>query len=116
MAPNFDIARNQEREADSFASSVLSASPFREYLFLGQVFITLLFSWLDHVARSKDATTHPLGRERFFNIMTNNTAAAGEAADRFGFTRERLIALLPPEDAQAITMRFMQSQKGVPYL
>jgi len=108
LAANFDVARNQEREADSFASSVLSASPFREYLFLGQVFITLLISWMDHVARRKDPTSHPLGRERFFNIMTNNTTAAGEAADYFGLTRERLIALLPPEDAQAVTMRFLQ--------
>ena len=109
LASNFNVARNQEREADSFASSVLSASPFREYLFLGQVFITLLFSWMDYVARRKDPTSHPLGRERFFNIMTNNSAAAGEAADQFGLTRERLIALLPPEDAQSMTMRFMQS-------
>lgn len=109
MASNFDVARNQEREADSFASSVLSASPFREYLFLGQVFTTLLFSWIDHVARSTNPTSHPLGRERFFNVLTNNSAAAGEAADQFGLTRERLVALLPPEDAQAVTMRFLQS-------
>ena len=37
---NYDVSRNQEREADSFASSTLSTSPFREYLFLGQVFVT----------------------------------------------------------------------------
>jgi hypothetical protein len=106
---NFDVSRNQEREADSFASSVLSTSPFREYLFLGQVFVTLLFSWMDHVGRHKDPTTHPLGRERFFNVLTNNSAAADDAADQFGLTRERLIELLPPEDAQTVTMRFLQS-------
>jgi hypothetical protein len=109
LALNFDVSRNQEREADSFASSVLSSSPFREYLFLGQVFVTLLFTWLDHVARTKDPTTHPLGRERFFNVLTNNSAAAEDAADQFGLTRERLIELLPPDDAQTITMRFMGS-------
>jgi hypothetical protein len=108
MALNFDVSRNQEREADSFASSVLSTSPFREYLFLGQVFVTLLFSWMDHVARSKNPTTHPLGRERFFNVMTNNSAAAADAADQFGLTRERLVELLPPEDAQTVAMRFLQ--------
>ena len=106
---NFDVSRNQEREADSFASSVLSTSPFREYLFLGQVFVTLLFSWMDHVGRHKDPTTHPLGRERFFNVMTSNSAAAADAADQFGLTRERLVELLPPEDAQTVAMRFLQS-------
>jgi len=105
---NFDVSRNQEREADSFASSILTSSPFREYLFLGQVFITIVFSWMEHAARRTDPTTHPLGRERFFNALTNNSAAAKEAADQFGLTRERLIELLPAEDAQALNVRLLR--------
>ncbi len=105
---NFDVSRNQEREADSFASSILTSSPFREYLFLGQIFITIVFSWMEHAARRTDPTTHPLGRERFFNALTNNSAAAKEAADQFGLTRERLIELLPAEDAQALNLRLLR--------
>jgi len=105
---NFDVSRNQEREADSFASSVLSSSPFREYLFLGQIFVTIIFSWIDYASRKSDPSTHPLGRERFFNAMTSNSAAAREAASQFGLTRERLIELLPADDAQSLNLRFLQ--------
>jgi hypothetical protein len=94
---NYDVSRNQERDADSFASSALSTSPFREYLFLGQVFVTLIFAWVDHAGRSRNPTTHPLGRERFLNAMASNSEAAKEAAEQFGLTRERLEELLPPK-------------------
>jgi hypothetical protein len=93
---NYDVSRNQEREADSFASSVLSSSPFREHLFLGQVFVTVLFSWLDFVGHATHGTTHPLSRERFENALRSNEEAARDAATEFGLTEARLRALLPP--------------------
>ncbi len=93
---NYDVSRNQEREADSFASSVLSSSPFREHLFLGQVFVTVLFSWLDFVGHATHGTTHPLSRERFENALRSNEEAARDAATEFGLTEPRLRALLPP--------------------
>ncbi len=95
---NYDVSRNQEREADSFASSSLSTSPFREYLFVGQVFVALVFAWVDEAARHGKPETHPLGRERVLNALTSNSEAAQEAAERFGLTRERLAELLPSED------------------
>jgi hypothetical protein len=95
---NYDISRNQEREADSFASSTLSTSPFREYLFLGQVFTTVIFAWVERTAAQREAGTHPLGRERFYNAIESNSDAAREAADEFGLTRDGLLELLPPED------------------
>jgi hypothetical protein len=92
---NLDVSRNQEREADSFAASTLSTSPFRDYLFLGSVFVTIIFTWTEAVSGNRPATTHPLGRERFFNLLRSNSAAADEVARRFGLTAERLTELLP---------------------
>jgi hypothetical protein len=94
-ALNYDISCNQEREADSFGSSTLSSSPFREYLFLGQVFVTILFAWVDEAARTRAATTHPLSLERFRNAIESNAQPAREAANDFGLTVERLKELLP---------------------
>jgi hypothetical protein len=94
-SPNYDVSRNQEREADSFAASALCTSPFREYLFLGSVFVTIIFSWVDHASGKKKGITHPLARERFFNILRSNPSAAEEAARRLGLTTEVLMELLP---------------------
>jgi len=94
-ALNYDVSRNQEREADSFASSALSTSPFREYLFLGQVFVTIVFAWVEAAARARQAGTHPLARERFLHAIESNSQAAREAAEEFGLTRESLMEMLP---------------------
>jgi hypothetical protein len=96
---NYDVSRNQEREADSFASSALCTSPFREYLFLGQVFVTIVFAWVEHAAGAHDAETHPLSRERFLNAIQSNREAAREAAENLGLTTARLQELLPAEIA-----------------
>lgn len=94
---NFEVSRNQERDADSFAASVLSSSPFREHLFLGQVFVTIIFAWLDKSGGQKQATSHPLGRERFFSALRSHQDAAREAAQQFGLSEEILVALLPDD-------------------
>ena len=72
---NLEIDRNQEREADSFASSVISASPFGEYIFAGTLF------WHYAVAMQADAdsdlaSNHPLSRERFENFVRANAEKA----------------------------------------
>ena len=103
---NFEVSRNQERDADSFAASVLSSSPFREHLFLGQVFVTIIFAWLDKTGGRKQATSHPLGRERFFNALRSHEDAAREAAQQFGLSEEVLVALLPGDSAT--------TEKGIP--
>ena len=72
---NLEIDRNEEREADSFASSVISASPFGEYIFAGTLF------WHYAVAMQADAdsdlaSNHPLSRERFENFVRANAEKA----------------------------------------
>lgn len=73
--PNLEISRNQEREADSFASSVISASPFGEYIFAGTLF------WHYAVAMQADCdsdaeSNHPLSKERFENFVRANAEKA----------------------------------------
>lgn len=70
---NLEISRNQEREADSFASSVIASSPFGEYILAGTLF------WhyaLAIQAESGVATTHPLSKERFENFVRANSDLA----------------------------------------
>ena len=72
---NLEIDRNQEREADSFASSIISASPFGEYIFAGTLF------WHYAVAMQGDGdsdarSNHPLSKERFENFVRANAKKA----------------------------------------
>ncbi len=97
-ALNYDMSRNQEREADSFAATALSTCPFSQYMFLGHALVAAVFAWTDHAAALAEESTHPLGRERFANALTCNREAAREAAEEFGLTRERLRRMLPPEE------------------
>lgn len=70
---NMEISRNQEREADSFASSVISSSPFGEYIFAG----TLLWYYaLASQESNAKERTHPLSKERFENLVRANPEKA----------------------------------------
>ena len=81
---NLEIDKNQEREADSFASSVISASPFGEFIFAGTLF------WHYAVAMQSEGDSdakrdHPLSRERFENFVRANrdkAAAMGITLDK----------------------------------
>lgn len=72
---NNDISRNQEREADSFASSIIAASPFGEYILSGMLLFLYASAQLEEGAR---ATTHPLSKERFDNFVKANPDLAAE--------------------------------------
>ena len=72
---NLEIDRNEEREADSFASSVISASPFGEYIFAGTLFWHYAMA-MQGDADSDLASNHPLSRERFENFVRANAEKA----------------------------------------
>lgn len=78
---NNDISRNQEREADSFASSIIAASPFGEYILAGMLLFLYALAQLEGGGR---ATTHPLSKERFDNFVRANPDLAAE----FGLSAE----------------------------
>ena len=90
---NLEVSRNQEREADSFASSVISTSPFGEYLVTGPVVWDLVWVWCQHAGNQRIATTHPLSRERLMDFIRANEAQAAA----LGITESTIRDLLPPE-------------------
>jgi len=90
-ALNYDISRNEERAADGFASSVLSSSPFSDYLVTGQIMSWVLMAWVDHAAASSEAVTHPLAVDRLESVLRDNSVAAKDV----GLTRETLGKWLP---------------------
>ena len=90
-AVNLEISRNQEREADSFASSVISSSPFGEYLVTGTILWELVWVWCEQAAGRTAATTHPLSKERLMDFIRANAATAAE----LGLTEQRIGEFLP---------------------
>ena len=72
---NLEISRNQEREADSFASSIISASPFGEYIFAGTLFWSYALA-MQSDGSSDAASNHPLWKERFENFVRANAEKA----------------------------------------
>jgi len=69
---NLEVARNREREADSFSSSVIATSPFGESILEG----TLLWYYVLASHERGEESTHPLSRERFMNIVNSNKELA----------------------------------------
>ena len=74
---NLEVSRNQEREADSFASSVISSSPFGDYLVFGTILWEAVWVWVEE-ATGQVATTHPLSRERLADLIRANPSVAAE--------------------------------------
>ena len=97
---SYEISRNNECAADGFAASALDSCAFREYGFLGQVFVTIFFVWIETIQKNPSrtnarATTHPHGIERFRNALESNGDTLREADEEFGLSRDRLVELLP---------------------
>lgn len=91
QAANLEVSRNQEREADSFASSVISTSVFSDPLVEGMLLWELAWVWSDYAGGREVATTHPLSRERLLDfIRANETIARG-----LGIALDSIQDLLP---------------------
>lgn len=75
QSQTLEISRNDERQADLFASSVISSSPFGEYLVLGSILWELVWVCREKVFGDV-ATTHPLASERLANLLRDNPTIA----------------------------------------
>ena len=71
---NLSISRNQEREADSFASSIIAASDFGEHILVGS--LVWWYALALHESKTGESTTHPLSVERYNNYIKSNEALA----------------------------------------
>ena len=80
---NPEIARNHEREADSFASSITAACPFGEYVYEGTLFWHYVLAMQE--GNEAVASTHPLSRERLENIIRANSSKASALGIRIGY-------------------------------
>ena len=75
---NVEISRNQEREADSFANSVIASSPFGEYVFSGTLLWHYALACKEEQEGITKAGNHPLERERVGNLIRANPEKAAE--------------------------------------
>ena len=66
-----EVSRNQEREADSFEASIMSLSPFGEFMLSGD----LLYYAID-AKFGRRGRTHPYSEERFDNLVRANPVLA----------------------------------------
>lgn len=88
---NLEVSRNQEREADSFASSVASASPFSDYIVAGGIFWWVILTWVEAAAGAAGETTHPRSRERLMDYIRANR----DQADALGIDENIIADFLP---------------------
>ena len=76
---SIDISRNQERDADSFASSVIASSRFAPFLVQGQILALYVFALSENESgESVEPGTHPLAVERLKNAIRSNSEIAKE--------------------------------------
>jgi hypothetical protein len=89
-------SRNDERQADLFANSVVATTPFAKYNAIASLFVTILFTWLEGKDEGlSEPTTHPASRERVYNTLESNSATLAA----YGITKETILDLLPkPSD------------------
>lgn len=92
----YEISRNQERQADDFASNVLGSMSYREHVFLGHAVSSMFFCWLEETMKPGQVTTHPHSRERLENALRGNSQAAKEAAETYGLTKDFIMQAIPP--------------------
>ena len=84
------VSRNDERQADLFAHSVVSTTPFSKYNVLSTLFTEVVFAWL-HKNHNGPATTHPHSIERVMNTINSHE----ELLSGYGITKENIDTFLP---------------------
>ncbi len=88
---NMEISRNQEREADSFAASVASSSPFSDYIVAGGIFWWVIMAWVDAASDNTEETTHPHSQERLMDYIRSNR----DQAEEIGVGEASIFEFLP---------------------
>ena len=75
---NHIVTQIEEKEADLFASTIAASSPEGPHVFMGQVFVMTIFSFIDDGSGS-GLRTHPVPRDRVFEAIRNNPDYAAKA-------------------------------------
>lgn len=74
---NIDVVRNEERDADSFASSIMVSSTYGRYMFESIALFHWFFAQFDEPEKAA-YLDHPLHRERLENLIRSNERLALE--------------------------------------
>jgi hypothetical protein len=73
-----DESRNMERDADSFAASVINRSIFNKDFLISHLKCCLAWAIVEKVGSRVEPGTHPLAFERLLNAIKSNAALAKE--------------------------------------
>lgn len=76
---NNEVKRNAEKQSDLFAASVMSSSPFGEYVFAGRVFaLWVRMRQTDPILKKypERSLEHPIDEERFVSLVMANKEKA----------------------------------------
>lgn len=92
-----EVCQNQERDADSFASSVITSSPSKQHWFAGQVMALLTMAIHEAHGVMTEFSTHPTARERLRNAVRSNPVAAAA----MGLTEEMVDEIAPAPGSKA---------------
>jgi hypothetical protein len=86
---DIDITRNNERQADLFASNVIQTTMFKDFTVISALFVEIMFMWLspDYEGNS----THPGSRERVYNVLKSFEYTLKD----YGITEKNIDLLLP---------------------
>lgn len=71
-----EISRNQEREADSFEASIMSISPFGEFMLMGDLLFYAVDAKVGGGGGTHPYSTHPYSDERYNNLVKANPVLA----------------------------------------
>jgi hypothetical protein len=86
---SLEVSRNNERQADLFACSVIATTLYSEYMYLGSLMSNFVFAWLGD--SNALATSHPHGIERLENMFNSYEYKLKE----YGITRELFDEIKP---------------------
>lgn len=85
---NREVARNEERQADSFMSSVIATVPFGGHMFEAELYNDYLNAVAERSAAKRSGrkvsdrgSTHPLSIERYNNLLKDHP----DLAEKYGF-------------------------------
>jgi len=84
---SLDEARNMERDADSFAASVINRSLFSKEFFISHLKTCVAWSVVEKVGGYVEPGTHPLATERLTNAIRSNSEMARELGVDESFVR-----------------------------
>lgn len=91
---SLEVSRNSEREADSFAASVLVGLPNPDRVLIGGVIWWSCLATAEQMRAGSAPATHPMSRARLQSLIESAPSAMQAARAAHGITGDGLLALI----------------------